>query len=179
MNPLSRKACVLQQAPAAWRSNGVYPWCAMVTPDPSWTLTTQQSLPTASSWPAPARTACPCCVMARAATGMARSRATRCAWSCCCCNAVDGLAPRKHLVKTFAFVHGGSAQGAVWSCVLNQPALLCATGSADFTARVWDACSGTQLHEFAHPHIVRCTSFSHDTNKLATGGEEMGMRMRM
>jgi serine-threonine kinase receptor-associated protein len=34
-------------------------------------------------------------------------------------------------------------QGAVWSAVMNPPALLCATGSADFTARVWDACTGT------------------------------------
>lgn len=62
-------------------------------------------------------------------------------------------------------------QGAVWSCVLNDPALLCATGSADFTARVWDACSGTQMHEFSHPHIVRSTNFSHLGNKLATGCE--------
>lgn len=62
-------------------------------------------------------------------------------------------------------------QGAVWSCVLNQPALLCATGSADFSARVWDACSGSQVHELPHKHIVRATAFSHNTNKLATGGK--------
>eukprot|EP00955_Chlamydomonas_euryale_P113201 366200-Chlamydomonas_euryale.AAC.9 len=62
-------------------------------------------------------------------------------------------------------------QGAVWSCVLNEPALLCATGSADFSARVWDACSGGQLQEFVHPHIVRSVNFSHHSNKLATGCE--------
>jgi len=67
-------------------------------------------------------------------------------------------------------------KGAVWSCVLNHPALLCATGSADFTARVWDACSGNQLHEFAHSHIVRTTAFSHG-NKLATGGYEKVIRI--
>lgn len=68
-------------------------------------------------------------------------------------------------------------KGAVWSCVLNQPALLCATGSADFSARVWDACSGTQLHEFQHAHIVRTVAFSHIANKLATGGAEKVIRV--
>jgi serine-threonine kinase receptor-associated protein len=62
-------------------------------------------------------------------------------------------------------------QGAVWSHVMNEPALLCATGSADFTARVWDACSGLQMHEFSHPHIVRSCNFSKHNNMLATGCE--------
>lgn len=61
-------------------------------------------------------------------------------------------------------------QGAVWACVLDTPALRCATGSADFTARIWDACGGTQLHEFQHNHIVRTCNFSYDTTKLVTGG---------
>lgn len=68
-------------------------------------------------------------------------------------------------------------KGAVWSCVLNTPALLCATASADFTARVWDACSGTQLHEFSHPHIVRTACFSHHSNKLATGCHDKTIRL--
>lgn len=62
-------------------------------------------------------------------------------------------------------------KGAVWSCVLDAPALKCATGSADFSARLWDACAGNQLHEFQHKHIVRCVNFSHDTTRLVTGGE--------
>ena len=33
-------------------------------------------------------------------------------------------------------------QGAVWSCVLNDTALVAATASADFTARVWNAITG-------------------------------------
>lgn len=61
-------------------------------------------------------------------------------------------------------------QGAVWSCTLNKAALLCATGSADFSARLWDACSGNQLHEWQHNHIVRSTAFASDSSKLATGG---------
>lgn len=62
------------------------------------------------------------------------------------------------------------AQGAVWSCVLDKGALKCATGSGDFSARVWDACSGTQLHQFTHDHIVRSVNFSHSSSLLATGG---------
>jgi serine-threonine kinase receptor-associated protein len=62
-------------------------------------------------------------------------------------------------------------QGAVWSCVMNEPALLAATGSADFTARLWNACDGNQLYEFQHAHIVKSVRFSYDSSKLATGGK--------
>ncbi|PNG99836.1 Serine-threonine kinase receptor-associated protein [Tetrabaena socialis] len=68
-------------------------------------------------------------------------------------------------------------KGAVWACVLDTPALKCATGSADFSARVWDACGGTQLHEFKHNHIVRCVNFSHASTRLATGGMEKTVRI--
>ncbi|GLC47358.1 hypothetical protein PLESTB_000167100 [Pleodorina starrii] len=69
-------------------------------------------------------------------------------------------------------------KGAVWACVLDTPALKCATGSADFTARIWDACGGSQLHEFQHNHIVRCVNFSfHGSSKLVTGGMEKIVRI--
>lgn len=69
-------------------------------------------------------------------------------------------------------------KGAVWSCVLNEPALLAVTGSADFSARVWDACSGNQLHEFQHKHIVRTTDFAHKhISKFATAGHEKIVRI--
>ena len=64
----------------------------------------------------------------------------------------------------------------MWSCVLDQPALKCATGSADFTAKVWDACGGTMMHEFQHNHIVRTVNFSFDTKLLCTGGESIASR---
>ena len=35
----------------------------------------------------------------------------------------------------------------MWSCVLNDPALLAATASADFSARVWNAVTGDELHK--------------------------------
>lgn len=68
-------------------------------------------------------------------------------------------------------------KGAVWSCCLDDSALRAATGSADFTARLWDACTGDQLHEFQHKHIVRTLQFGHNNNKLATGGHEKLIRI--
>ena len=45
-------------------------------------------------------------------------------------------------------------KGAVWAAKLNKPALLALTASADFTARVWDALTGDELHLFQHKHIL-------------------------
>ncbi|GAB4819854.1 hypothetical protein N2152v2_006900 [Parachlorella kessleri] len=70
-------------------------------------------------------------------------------------------------------------KGAVWSCVLNDPALLAATASADFSARVWNAVTGDELHKFDHKHVVRSVAFSHgsSTAQLATGGLEKLVRL--
>ncbi|GMH41558.1 hypothetical protein BSKO_09468 [Bryopsis sp. KO-2023] len=68
-------------------------------------------------------------------------------------------------------------KGAVWSAVLNTPALLAATGSADFTARVWDAVSGDEKAQFQHKHIVRSVQFARKRDLLATGGAEKIIRL--
>lgn len=70
-------------------------------------------------------------------------------------------------------------KGAVWSCVLNDPALLAATASADFSARVWNAITGDELHKFDHKHVVRSVAFSHGESsaQLATGGLEKVVRV--
>jgi serine-threonine kinase receptor-associated protein len=70
-------------------------------------------------------------------------------------------------------------KGAVWSCVLNDAAVIAATGSADFTARVWDATTGNELHQFQHKHIVRSVSFARgDASwRLCTGGAEKLLRI--
>ncbi|KAK3031121.1 hypothetical protein RJ639_035119 [Escallonia herrerae] len=68
-------------------------------------------------------------------------------------------------------------KGAVWSCCLDTNALHAASGSADFTAKIWDALTGSELHSFEHKHIVRACAFSEDTNFLLTGGVEKVLRI--
>ncbi|KAJ6358693.1 hypothetical protein OIU76_000421 [Salix suchowensis] len=51
-------------------------------------------------------------------------------------------------------------KGAVWSCCLDTNALLAASGSADFSAKLWDALTGDELQSFEHKHIVRACAFS-------------------
>mmetsp|Transcript_13900 Transcript_13900/g.38104 ORF Transcript_13900/g.38104 Transcript_13900/m.38104 type:complete len:317 (-) Transcript_13900:23-973(-) len=62
-------------------------------------------------------------------------------------------------------------KGAVWSARLDTPALRAATGSADFTARLWDALTGDELHSFQCSHIVKSVDFSPDTKLLMCGGK--------
>ncbi|KAI9265567.1 WD40-repeat-containing domain protein [Sporodiniella umbellata] len=63
-------------------------------------------------------------------------------------------------------------KGAVWSARLSRDANRAVTGSADFTAKVWNTQTGDMVHSFSHQHIVRATSFSLDDSKIATGGKE-------
>ncbi|KAM3212156.1 hypothetical protein ACQJBY_065316 [Aegilops geniculata] len=51
-------------------------------------------------------------------------------------------------------------KGAVWSSCLDTNALRAASGSADFSAKIWDALTGNELHSFEHKHIVRACAFS-------------------
>lgn len=56
--------------------------------------------------------------------------------------------------------------------------LLCAyLASADFSARLWDAVTGDQVHEFVHKHIVKTVHFAADRSKLATAGHEGILRI--
>ena len=71
-------------------------------------------------------------------------------------------------------------KGAVWSCVLNDSAFVAATGSADFSARVWNAVTGDEVCMFPHKHIVRTTAFERGTSgahRLMTGGAEKIVRL--
>jgi serine-threonine kinase receptor-associated protein len=58
----------------------------------------------------------------------------------------------------------------VWSCVLDPTATLAATGSADFSAKIWDALTGLEKATLPHKHIVRACCFAPCSTKLATGG---------
>ncbi|KAF3333521.1 serine-threonine kinase receptor-associated protein-like protein [Carex littledalei] len=68
-------------------------------------------------------------------------------------------------------------KGAVWSCCLDTNALRAASGSADFSVKLWDALTGDELHSFEHKHIVRACAFSEDTHLLLTGGFEKILRI--
>lgn len=70
-------------------------------------------------------------------------------------------------------------KGAVWSSRLSTDGALAATGSADFTARVWDPQTGECLHVLNHNHIVKSVAFpvQRKPQFLATGGLEKKLRI--
>mmetsp|Transcript_18102 Transcript_18102/g.30231 ORF Transcript_18102/g.30231 Transcript_18102/m.30231 type:complete len:310 (-) Transcript_18102:270-1199(-) len=68
-------------------------------------------------------------------------------------------------------------KGAVWWAALNPPATRAVTCSADFTAKIWDAITGDELHELKHKHIVRAADWSEDSNHVVTGGKEAKLRL--
>lgn len=70
-------------------------------------------------------------------------------------------------------------KGAVWSVRLSDDASLAATGSADFSAKVWDTFTGEVLHTLEHNHIVRAVAFPPQERPqiLATGGMEKKLRI--
>ena len=65
----------------------------------------------------------------------------------------------------------------MWSARLNGDATRAATGSADFTVKVWDAIAGTVLATLEHGHVVRSVDFSFDGARLATGGQDKKLRV--
>jgi len=68
-------------------------------------------------------------------------------------------------------------KGAVWSTKLSLDSSRAATGSADFTAKIWDTYSGNAIHSFPHNHIVRSVALSPTSSHLLTGGQEKKVRI--
>jgi len=68
-------------------------------------------------------------------------------------------------------------KGAVWSAHINNTATLVVTGSADYTAKVWDALSGKEVHSFTHTRIIKTVNFSADSKKVLTGGQDKILRI--
>jgi len=68
-------------------------------------------------------------------------------------------------------------KGAVWSTKLSIDRTKAASGSADFTAKIWDTDTGNTLHSFPHNHIVRSVALSPTADRLLTGGQEKKARI--
>lgn len=69
-------------------------------------------------------------------------------------------------------------KGAVWCSKLSGgDAARAVTGSADFTAKVWDTYTGTCLQTFPHNHIVRTTAIDKAGDRILTGGHEKKIRL--
>lgn len=67
--------------------------------------------------------------------------------------------------------------GAVWWASLDQSARLVATASGDFSAKVWDAVTGSERHTFQHKHIVRTIDWMPGSQHIATAGKEQLIRI--
>ncbi|KAG5518096.1 hypothetical protein PMAC_003282 [Pneumocystis sp. 'macacae'] len=68
-------------------------------------------------------------------------------------------------------------KGATWSSRFNKDAEKAVTGSADFSAKVWDTYTGNMIQSFSHEHIVRSVDFSGDSREIVTGGNEKRVRV--
>lgn len=69
-------------------------------------------------------------------------------------------------------------KGAVWSVCLDGGGKLAATGSADFTAKLWDTTEGIERLSLGHKHIVRAVDLSPDGNFLMTGSADKVRRTK-
>jgi len=68
-------------------------------------------------------------------------------------------------------------KGAVWGVALNHDGSKAATGAADFSAKIWDALSGSEVHAFQHNHIVKSVAFNTKGDQLVTGSNEKLIRI--
>ncbi|KNC96875.1 uncharacterized protein SPPG_07706 [Spizellomyces punctatus DAOM BR117] len=68
-------------------------------------------------------------------------------------------------------------KGAVWSARLSRDATLSVTGSADFTAKIWDNLTGVAKVTLDHSHVVRCVDITGEGRYVLTGGYEKKVRI--
>lgn len=69
-------------------------------------------------------------------------------------------------------------KGAVWSLKVDKLSrTLAASASGDFTAKLWCASTGKELHEFKHKHVVKSVDFAPDSESFATGCQDGLMRI--
>ncbi|KAJ8601520.1 hypothetical protein CTAYLR_010765 [Chrysophaeum taylorii] len=68
-------------------------------------------------------------------------------------------------------------KGAVWSAKVDAEARLAATGSGDFSAKLWDAVTGKCVATLSHGHVVKSVDISGNRATLATAGHEGVVRL--
>lgn len=69
-------------------------------------------------------------------------------------------------------------KGAVWSTKIDRlTRTLAVTASGDFSAKLWCATTGKELHEYKHKHVVKSVDFSNDTGRFATGCQDGVLRV--
>lgn len=68
-------------------------------------------------------------------------------------------------------------KGAVWSAKLDTEAQFAATGSADFSVKIWDALTGDVVTTLEHKHVVKSVAFTRDGARLITAGHEKLLRV--
>lgn len=68
-------------------------------------------------------------------------------------------------------------KGAVWSAKLDADGAFAATGSADFSVKLWDAVTGDAVATFEHKHVVKSVEFTRDGARLLTAGHEKLLRV--
>eukprot|EP00124_Ichthyophonus_hoferi_P000491 Ihof_evm21s18 gene=Ihof_evmTU21s18 len=68
-------------------------------------------------------------------------------------------------------------KGAVWCAKLNSGATRAITGSADFSAKVWNAVTGAEMLSYSHKHIVKAVDYSKDDKWVLTASNEKIIRM--
>ncbi len=61
-------------------------------------------------------------------------------------------------------------KGAVWGACISPDAKLAATAGADFSARLWNAVTGSCISVLPQKHICKSVAFSGDSSLLMTGG---------
>lgn len=68
-------------------------------------------------------------------------------------------------------------KGATWSAKLSHDSEKAVTGSADFSAKVWDTFTGQATQSYPHDHIVRSVDFNSNSSSICTGGQEKKVRI--
>lgn len=68
-------------------------------------------------------------------------------------------------------------KGAVWQTKLSSDSSRAISGSADFTAKLWDTYTGSALVSLPHEHIVRTVALGPGGTRGLTGGQEKKVRI--